>query len=118
MMQQGIFNSIGVPHLRLEGTTAWGVWLRINYPVGGLSRRARLRCGVLYHVACGFPACQISRESKASRIVEPTSDEQVKHKRVTRRSKDTHKRRIGKRGGESRKNGGGSARAGPRLSWV
>ena len=47
----GRFNHIGHAHVRLEGQTAWGVWLRVDHWRGAHSSRPRLRCGVLYHVA-------------------------------------------------------------------
>ena len=50
-MNAGRFNHIGHPNVRLEGQTAWGVWLRVDHWRGAHSTRPRLRCGVLYHVA-------------------------------------------------------------------
>ena len=48
MITAGRFNHIGEASVRLEGQTAWGVWLRIDH--WRASRAAsRLRCGVLYH---------------------------------------------------------------------
>ena len=51
LIAEHVFDHIGHPIIRLEGTTAWGVWLRLNNWNGARSRRASLRCGVLYHVA-------------------------------------------------------------------
>ena len=39
-----------LPFHPVEGQTAWGVWLRVDHWRGAHSTRARLRCGVLYHV--------------------------------------------------------------------
>ena len=50
MINDGRFSHIGHCVLRLEGQTAWGVWLRINHWDSSEGRRARLRVGVLYHV--------------------------------------------------------------------
>ena len=48
MITAGHFNHIGEASVRLEGQTAWGVWLRIDH--WRASRGAsRLRCGMLYH---------------------------------------------------------------------
>ena len=47
MINDGRFSHIGHGVLRLEGQTAWGVWLRINHWDSSQGRRARLR-GVLY----------------------------------------------------------------------
>ena len=41
----GRFNHIGEPSVRLEGQTAWGVWLRIDHWRAGRGS-SRLRCGV------------------------------------------------------------------------
>ena len=51
LISDGRFASLGVPQIRVEGTTSWGVWLRINSQQGAFSRRPRLLCGVLFHVA-------------------------------------------------------------------
>ena len=51
MIQPGVFEDIGRATIRLEGGTAWGVWLRIDHWSTALGRRPRLRCGVLYHLA-------------------------------------------------------------------
>ena len=51
MINNGRFSHIGHAVIRLEGQTAWGVWLRINHWDSSQGRRARLRVGVLYHVA-------------------------------------------------------------------
>ena len=51
LIAEQVFDQIGHPEIRLEGQTAWGVWLRVNHWSGAMSRRPRLRCGVLYHVA-------------------------------------------------------------------
>ena len=51
MIQGGRFEHIGRASIRLEGSTAWGVWLRIDQWSTALGRRPRLRCGVLYHLA-------------------------------------------------------------------
>ena len=52
LIAAGRFNHSGEPSVRLEGHTAWGVWLRIDHwraSRGG----SRLRCGVLFHpVTC------------------------------------------------------------------
>ena len=45
------FEHIGRASIRLEGATAWGVWLRIDQWSSALGNRPRLRCGALYHVA-------------------------------------------------------------------
>ena len=55
MIDSGQFSGIGRPDLRMEGPTAWGVWLRI-FPAApprdaNNGRGARARCGVLYHVS-------------------------------------------------------------------
>ena len=50
MIQSGVFEDIGRATIRLEGGTAWGVWLRIDHWSTALGRRPRLRCGVLYHL--------------------------------------------------------------------
>ena len=50
MINDGRFSHIGHGVLRLQGQTAWGVWLRINHWDSSQGRRARLRVGVLYHV--------------------------------------------------------------------
>ena len=48
MITAGRFNHTGEASVRLEGQTAWGVWLRVDH--WRASRGAsRLRCGVLYH---------------------------------------------------------------------
>ena len=49
LVAQGRFAHLGVPQVRLEGTTSWGVWLRINHRVGAFSQRPRLLCGALFH---------------------------------------------------------------------
>ena len=51
MINNGRFSHILHAVIRLEGQTAWGVWLRINRWDSSQGRRARLRVGVLYHVA-------------------------------------------------------------------
>ena len=51
MTSSGTFEHIGHADVRMEGQTAWGVWLRVNYWIGAHSRRPRLRCGVFFHVA-------------------------------------------------------------------
>ena len=51
MIQAGRFEHIGRASIRLEGRSAWGVWLRIDQWSTALGRRPRLRCGVLYHLA-------------------------------------------------------------------
>ena len=48
MISQGRFEHIGRASIRLEGATAWGVWLRRSSALGN---RPRLRCGALHHVA-------------------------------------------------------------------
>ena len=50
LVAEGRFAHIGVPQIRIEGTTGWGVWLRVNCPQGAYSRRPRLLCGVLFHI--------------------------------------------------------------------
>ena len=49
-INDGRFSNIGHGVLRLEGQTAWGVWLRVNHWDSSQGRRARLRVGTLYHV--------------------------------------------------------------------
>ena len=51
MIDQGEFSHIGSAEVRVEGSTAWGVWARVSHWHGGLARHRRMRCGVLYHVA-------------------------------------------------------------------
>ena len=51
MIAAGRFEHIGHASIRVEGTTAWGVWLRVDQWPTALGRHPRLRCGVLYHVA-------------------------------------------------------------------
>ena len=51
MIAAGRFEHIGHASIRVEGTTAWGVWLRVDQWPRALGRHPRLRCGVLYHVA-------------------------------------------------------------------
>ena len=51
MIRQGRFEHIGHASIRLQGATAWGVWLRIDQWSSALGNRPRLRCGALYHVA-------------------------------------------------------------------
>ena len=50
MIVVGRFEHIGHASIR-EGTTAWGVWLRVDQWPTVLGRHPRLRCGVPYHVA-------------------------------------------------------------------
>ena len=50
-VSQGRFKHIGRATFRLEGATAWGVWLRIDQWSTGGGNRPRLRCGALFHVA-------------------------------------------------------------------
>ena len=47
----GRFNHIEHAHVRLEGQTAWGVWLHVDHWRGAHCSRLCLRCGVLHHVA-------------------------------------------------------------------
>ena len=48
MITAGRFNHTGEASVRLEGQTAWGVWLRVDH--WRASRGAsRFRCGVLCH---------------------------------------------------------------------
>ena len=54
LTNDGRFSHIGHGVLRLEGQTACGVWLRINYWDSSQGRRARLRVGVLHHVGNRF----------------------------------------------------------------
>ena len=53
MISRGRFEHVGRASIRLEGTTEWGVWLRIDQWSSALGNRQRLRCGALYHVANG-----------------------------------------------------------------
>ena len=53
MIVVGRFEHIGHASIR-EGTTAWGVWLRVDQWPTVLGRHPRLRCGVPYHVAKPF----------------------------------------------------------------
>ena len=46
MINDGRFSHIGHGVLRLEGQTAWGVWLRINHWDSSQGRRARLRVSI------------------------------------------------------------------------
>ena len=50
-ISEGRFAGIGVPQVRVEGTTAWGAWLRINHRHSAFGRRPQLLCGVLFHAA-------------------------------------------------------------------
>ena len=49
LISEGRFAGIGVPQVRVEGTTAWGAWLRINHRHSTYGRRPQLLCGVLFH---------------------------------------------------------------------
>ena len=51
LISQGLFAGIGVPQIRIEGTTAWGAWVRINHRHSAFGRRPQLLCGILYHAA-------------------------------------------------------------------
>ena len=51
LIASGTFADLGVPQLRIEGTTARGAWFRINRRNGALGRRPQLLCGVLFHAA-------------------------------------------------------------------
>ena len=51
MVSLGQFEHIGHATVRIEGASAWGVWLRVDHWPTALGRHPRLRCGVLYHVA-------------------------------------------------------------------
>ena len=51
MVSLGRFEHIGHATVRVEGASAWGVWLRVDHWPTSLGRHPRLRCGVLYHVA-------------------------------------------------------------------
>ena len=51
MVSLGQFEQIGHATVRIEGASAWGVWLRVDHWPTDLGRHPRLRCGVLYHVA-------------------------------------------------------------------
>lgn len=42
LISAGRFADLGVPQVRIEGTTAWGAWLRINCRQGGFGRRPQL----------------------------------------------------------------------------
>ena len=46
LIASGRFSELGIPQLRIEGTTAWGAWLRINRAHGAFGRRPQLLCGV------------------------------------------------------------------------
>ena len=59
MINNGRFSHIGHAVIRLEGQTAWGVWLRINHWDSSQGRRARLRVGVF--VPCCKPCTVLSR---------------------------------------------------------
>ena len=47
----GRFEHIGRATIRVEGASAWGVWLRIDHWPAALGRHPRLRNGVLFHMA-------------------------------------------------------------------
>ena len=49
LIAEGQFAHLGIPQIRIEGTTAWGAWLRINHRHGAFGRRPQLLCGVLFH---------------------------------------------------------------------
>ena len=51
MVSSGVFQHSGRASIRVEGTSAWGVWLRIDHWPSASGRHPRLRCGVLNHVA-------------------------------------------------------------------
>ena len=51
MVNEGRFEHIGRATIRVEGASAWGVWLRVDHWPSALGRHPRLRCGVLFHVA-------------------------------------------------------------------
>ena len=51
MVSLGRFEHIGHATVRVEGASAWGVWLRVDHWPTAFGRHPRLRCGVLYHVA-------------------------------------------------------------------
>ena len=51
MVSAGQFEHFGRATIRIEGASAWGVWLRVDHWPIALGRHRRLRCGVLYHVA-------------------------------------------------------------------
>ena len=51
LISEGRFAGIGVPQVRVEGTTAGVAWLRINHRHSAFGRRPQLLCGVLFHAA-------------------------------------------------------------------
>ena len=51
LISAGRFADLGVPQVRIEGTTAWGAWLRINCRQGGFGWCPQLLCGVLFHAS-------------------------------------------------------------------
>ena len=51
MVSLGRFEHIGHATVRVEGASAWGVWLRVDHWPTSLGRHPRFCCGVLYHVA-------------------------------------------------------------------
>ena len=65
MINDGRFSHIGHEVLRLEGQTAWGVWLRINHWDSSQGRRARLRDlslglhGLAFRLPPRAPVCRL-----------------------------------------------------------
>ena len=51
MVNAGRFEHIGRATVRVEGASAWAVWLRVDHWPTALGRHPRLRCGVLFHMA-------------------------------------------------------------------
>ena len=51
LISAGRFADLGIPQVRIEGTTAWGAWLRINCRQGGFGWCPQLLCGVLFHAS-------------------------------------------------------------------
>ena len=51
LISQNVFAGIGVPQIRIKGTTAWGAWVRINHRHSAFGRRPQLLCGILFHAA-------------------------------------------------------------------
>ena len=51
IVDSGHFEHIGRACIRLEGATAWSVWLSVDQWATMLGNRPRLRCGALHHFA-------------------------------------------------------------------
>ena len=62
MVSSGSFEHIGHASIRVEGSSACSVWLRVDHWPTALGRHPRWRYGVLYHVAnrtlCFHGRCQ------------------------------------------------------------